>query len=135
MTPLIDVVMCLIIFFLIMGKLATDRGVNVRLPEARSGQDETSPHTLIITIAGLAADTPRVSGWAAQGLLVQVEGKEVIDALGVEGAVRSAILSEPMTSVQVRADRELSFGSVEPVLRAAGLGGAKSVRLAAEKPS
>jgi biopolymer transport protein ExbD len=64
---------------------------------------------------------------------VQVDGEPVADAKSLEAAVRGKILTAPLTSVQVRADRALTFGNVEPVLRACGQGGAKSVRLATER--
>lgn len=134
-TPLIDVVMCLIIFFLIVGKLSTERGIFVKLPQTGVGQEETSTSVVVITIAK-AADAAAMgieTTWAALGIGVQVDGKAVVDAKALENAVRAKIAEQPNTSVQVRADRELAFGSVEPVLRAAGMGGARSVRLATER--
>lgn len=131
--PLIDVVMCLIIFFLIVGKLASDRGMAVNLPKAASGRDEATSSVLVLTIAKAPADGPKV-GLALQGVIVQVDGKDAADLKEVEAAVRAKMQQDQSTSVQVRADRDLSFGVVEPVLRAAGKAGAKSVRLATEKP-
>ncbi|MFN7022096.1 MAG: ExbD/TolR family protein, partial [Phycisphaerales bacterium] len=66
-------------------------------------------------------------------ITVQVDGETVADAAALESAVRGRILAAPLTSIQVRADRALSFGNVEPVLRACGQGGARSVRLATER--
>src|SRR5262245_29295771 len=48
-TPLIDVVMCLIIFYLLVGKLATDRKVQIKLPESTVGA-EAEPEVLIVNI-------------------------------------------------------------------------------------
>lgn len=132
-TPLIDVVMCLIIFFLIVGKMSGDKGVAVRLPEARSGQEEASPAIMVVTIAKSLASG--ANGWGTLGISVQADGDAMPDAKTLESAVRGRLSDQPLTSIQVRADRELNFGMVEPVLRAAGQGGARSVRLAAEKPS
>lgn len=135
-TPLIDVVMCLIIFFLIVGQFAANRGMRVNLPAAGSGRDESSPAIMVITVAparaALAAGQPATS-WNAQGVSVEVDGQIVADAKGLEDAIRAQLLTVAATSFQVRADRELSYGSVEPVLRAVGQGGAKSVRLATER--
>lgn len=131
-TPLIDVVMCLIIFFLIVGKLATDRGIPVRLPQTGVGQEENAAAVMIVTVARAADGLPG-AGWAALGVVVQIDGQNVVDAKALENAVRAKMAVQPALSIQVRADRELSFGSVEPVLRAAGLGGARSVRLATER--
>lgn len=142
-TPLIDVVMCLIVFFLIVGKLASDRGVAVRLPRASSGQDENASAIMVVTVARLDQVRPVPStapgavggdAWARLGISVQVDGSYTGDAKALESFVRGRLSEQPTLSVQVRADRDLSFGAIEPVLRAAGQGGAKSVRLAAEKP-
>jgi biopolymer transport protein ExbD len=72
-------------------------------------------------------------GWKGYGITVQADGESISDPRALESAVRGKLLSAPMTSVQVRADRGLTFGNVEPVLRACGQGGAKSVRLATER--
>ena len=133
-TPLIDVVMCLILFFLIVGKLASERGMAVNLPKAASGREEAASGVLILTVAKANELTPK-SPLTTLGIIVQVDGKDVGDLKSVETAVAERLRSNASISVQVRADRDLSFGVVEPVLRAAGQGGAKSVRLATEKPS
>lgn len=139
-TPLIDVVMCLIVFFLIVGKLASERGVAVPLPKAASGREETNTNLLVITIArsGEAPAAGRIPPGApfnALGVMVQVDGKVVADTKALEGAVFARINEQPQTSVQVRGDESLLFGVVEQILRAAGQAGAKSVRFAAEKKS
>lgn len=134
-TPLIDVVMCLIVFFLIVGKLASERGMAVRLPQAVSGREENSARVLVVTIGRISADAERSAGFAAAGVIVQLDGKFMVDAKALEGQVFSRINEQPETSVQLRADRDLSFGLVEPVLRACRDAGAKNVRLATEKPS
>jgi biopolymer transport protein ExbD len=140
-TPLIDVVMCLIIFFLIVGKLSTDRGVQVRLPESIRGSDETSASVMIVTVARLGDPNSPLAegaqGWRTYGITVQADGESMSDAKALEAAVRGKLASAPGggagLSIQIRADRDLPFGSVEPVLRSCGQAGAKSVRFAAER--
>lgn len=136
-TPLIDVVMCLIIFFLIVGKLSTDRGTPVRLPKSIRGMEETSPTVMIVTIApaaapGAASDA-QPTGWAALGVSVQADGQVTDDSKALEAAVRGRLAESPGLSIQVRGDESLAFGAVEPVLRACGQAGAKSVRFAAQR--
>lgn len=133
-TPLIDVVMCLIIFFLIVGKLATDRGAPVNLPRTGIGQDEQSTALLVVTVVKVGADDPK-TGWGAYGVHVQADGQSLGFPKDLESAVRVKLAANPAASVQVRADRDLPYASIEPVLRAVGLGGAKSVRLATERAS
>jgi biopolymer transport protein ExbD len=139
-TPLIDVVMCLIIFFLLVGRLATDRGAAVRLPESARGHEEQSATVLVVTVTALPpesvnadAPSPRDGGFASIGVSVQVDGAAVTDGKALESAVRAKLATDINASIQVRADKELSFAAVEPVLRSCGNAGAKSVRLATEK--
>jgi biopolymer transport protein ExbD len=49
-TPMIDVVMVLIIFYLIVGKLAADQRSNIRLPESRTGSTEKAQERLVINV-------------------------------------------------------------------------------------
>ena len=139
-TPLIDVVMCLIIFFLLVGKLATDRGAAVRLPDSSRGHEESAATVLVVTITPLPAGAiianpadPRAGGFAGIGVAVEVDGQRIDDSKALESLVRAKLTQDAGASIQIRADRELSFAAVEPVLRSCGNAGAKSVRLAAEK--
>jgi len=136
-TPLIDVVMCLIIFFLLVGKLALDRGAQIRLPESRSGETDTAPDLLIINVFRTAAIDPVAAQAGSSSFVarVMVEGKQLASTGELETFLALRLAERPRTQIQLRADRELPFGLVEPVLRACARAGAKSARLAAEKPS
>lgn len=139
-TPLIDVVMCLIIFFLLVGRIAHDRGAAVRLPESTRGYEEQAATILVVTVTALpptpitaGAPSARNGGFAAIGVAVEVDGSAITNTGELENAVRGALAKDAQASVQLRADRELSFAAVEPVLKALGNAGAKSVRFATEK--
>lgn len=141
-TPLIDVVMCLIIFFLLVGKLASDRGAAVRLPESITGSDERAASVVVVTVSPLPGDPiaagvprPGESGWAAIGVSVQADGATLADAKELEAVARSALARDAGVSVQLRADRDLPYAAIEPVLRSLGLAGIKSIRYATEKRS
>ncbi|HMN41666.1 MAG TPA: biopolymer transporter ExbD [Phycisphaerales bacterium] len=131
-TPLIDVVMCLILFFLIVGKLSSEAGPMVRLPQTGVGQEEQSSSIMIVTVSRAAAEAPK-NAWTGYGIAVYSEGEELANPKALEAAVRGKLGINSAASVQVRADRSLPWGSIDPVLRAAGQGGAKSVRLATER--
>lgn len=132
-TPLIDVVMCLIIFFLIVGKLTSDRGKQVHLPDTRHGESAKAADPMVIDI--IKPEGGGGAHWLADLGQAFIIGTEVRDALSLENIVRDRILDRPATAIEIRADRELPFGAVEPVLRACGKAGARSVRLATEKRS
>lgn len=119
-TPLIDVVMCLIVFYLIVGKLAADKKARVALPKSDIGHVERDGKDLTITIVG-SAGSPEF----------YVEGKPTaIDA--IETLLRGRAEG---TGVQVRADRRLPFADVSPVIDACRRVGLASVKLTAERTS
>ena len=139
-TPLIDVVMCLIIFFLIVGKLTSDRGQQVKLPDSRHGESAKAADPMVIDVVKFEGGETGGGGgggaaWLAGLGRAFIIDREVPDALSLENIVRDRILDRPATAIEIRADRELPFGAVEPVLRACGKAGARSVRLATEKKS
>lgn len=116
-TPLIDVVMVLIIFYLIVGQLVMDRRGEVELPSAREGEQEDPRDRPIIVMIGAADE-------------VLVEGQRVEPARA--GRVVAGVLaSEPDRPVQIRGARTLPYRDVEPVLDALRDAGIRTVRLAA----
>jgi biopolymer transport protein ExbD len=126
-TPLIDVVMCLIIFYLMVGKLAGDRKTSVDLPETRVGA-EADPQVLVVNVVRTSG-----AGWPGNGAQVVVERTDVRDAEALERIVRDRLGSHPETVVQVRAEKELPWDLVRPVLRSCTRAGAANVRLASER--
>lgn len=124
-TPLIDVVMCLIIFFLLVGRLASDRQAGVQLPASKVGVDESASKSLVINV--LRGDGENPAG-------VVIDGK-VIDAQALKERLRLHAGATPESAplVQIRADRRLAYSSVSPVLAACREAGLKSVLLTAQR--
>ncbi|MBC7771685.1 MAG: biopolymer transporter ExbD [Pyrinomonadaceae bacterium] len=137
-TPLIDVVMCLIIFYLMVGKLATDRKSPVKLPESAIGA-AADPEVLIVNVlAGRAGHTPGVAGAAwpdatAGAAQVIVDGAPLAGPTMLENLVRERLLRNPALIVQIRAEQSFEYRIVAPVMKACTQGGATSVRLATER--
>lgn len=116
-TPMIDVVMVLIIFYLLVGKLAGDRRPAMALPASAASVEENAGDPIIVNVRA-------PSGTGAR---IEVEQRELnIDALSV--LLRTA---EPGRAVLVRAPRDMPWSGVEPVLRACRASG-RAVRLATE---
>lgn len=143
-TPLIDVVMCLIVFFLIVGKLASDASA-VRLPETAIGKLESAGKSVVVSIAkGDAPGSTPAADWGGIQARVFVDGQAVagenelvgllhdraVALLKTVGKTESDIAAVP---VHVRADRDLPYAAVEPVLRAAAKAGVPGVRLATQR--
>ncbi|MDX2131237.1 MAG: biopolymer transporter ExbD [Planctomycetota bacterium] len=120
-TPLIDVVMVLIVFYLIVGNLARERLAPVDLPATGVGTAEDAAPTLIITVAR-----------EGEGARVVVDGAPVA-AGALEGLLRARVPDPGTAIVQLRADRSLAYEDVRPVLDACRRVGLTSVRLVAER--
>lgn len=118
-TPLIDVVMCLIVFHLMVGHLVLERRGTARLPVTAVGTDEQRKRDpAVITVRRDGA--------------VLLDGVET-QAERVESAMAGRIAREPGLAVQVRADRELDFARVRPVLAGLQRAGVRGVELATER--
>jgi biopolymer transport protein ExbD len=126
-TPLIDVVMCLVIFYLMVGKLAGDRRAHVDLPDTRTGT-EARTETVVVNVVPATG-----AGWPAPGAQVLVERRPIESAQALEQIVRDRLSSRPGTVVQLRVEKELTWDMVAPVLRTCSRAGAKDVQLAADK--
>ncbi len=131
-TPMIDVIMCLIIFYLIVGKLSADQQVNVRLPQAYSGSEPSDERTLIISV--LPAEGGAGAPDATQGVRMLALGR-AIHPDELPALIRSRKLDDAETWVQVRADRSLGFGQIMPIVRACKDAGVSNLKLSVEPAS
>jgi biopolymer transport protein ExbD len=123
-TPLIDVVMVLIVFFLIVGKLAADRSAFVKLPVTSAGDPSVVRG---VTVALL----PSAEGSAGVPEIL-VDGQTVpLEQLGEALNLRLPELAggTQQTPVLLRADRGLPYGMVKPVIAACRGVGITSLRL------
>ncbi|MBU6414027.1 MAG: biopolymer transporter ExbD [Planctomycetes bacterium] len=126
-TPLIDVVMVLIIFFLIVGQMAAEQGARVKLPTSASGRSDAVAGDRVV-ISVIAATTP--AGLPAATIMVdrtQLSPRQLQDFLSTKLASASAL------NVIVRADRGLDYSLVQPTLDACRDAGVSSVNLIAER--
>lgn len=116
-TPMIDIVMVLIVFFLLVGQLALDRKGDVDLPESASGE-RADPAVLPISIAVEADGTVRIDG-AQKPLNILPTTLEVLRR------------QRPGSPVQIRADRTARYAGVRAVLNACREAGIEEIELAA----
>lgn len=127
-TPLIDVVMCLIVFYLMVGHLVIVRRGETDLPETRVGLTatrDTDPLAITVLLEDGAGDGSGEFGAPT----VLVDGVAIpIERLGSVVSGRRA--RDATLAVQVRADRGASYARIEPVLEACRVAGVTSVELA-----
>lgn len=120
MTPMIDVVFLLIIFFLVSSHLARrEQQLPLPLPHASTGQrpDERPAH---VTVHVLADGSLHVAGRTVDpaGLTALLVQRRQVHGAGL--------------AVRVRADRQVPFRQVEPVLVACSHAGIWHVSYAVE---
>jgi biopolymer transport protein ExbD len=122
-TPLIDVVMVLIIFYLIVGRLAMQRLEPLDLPVSALGSPDRAGTPLVVEVVAGGAAGVRIT---ADGVPVTPESLETL--------VRSRREGEPALVVQVRADRSTEYAAVAPAVEACRRAGLASVRLVTLRP-
>jgi len=115
------VVMVLIVFYLIVGKLASDRLARVDLPGSRVGKGDEPAGALVVNVVR--------HGDAAE---VVIDGQSLANAQ-LTDALKAAQAKHPDQPVHLRADRALPFSRIEPVLEACRQAGLKSVKLVAAR--
>lgn len=127
-TPLIDVVMCLIIFYLMVGHLASGRSSSVSLPSAGQGErvEKAAPIVLNLAPGDASSSTPD-----PEPLLTI--GSERVAMRDLPQRLKDLAALSPGAEVQIRADRRLAYGSVSPVLNACREAGLLSVKLVAQR--
>ncbi|HUO07420.1 MAG TPA: biopolymer transporter ExbD [Phycisphaerae bacterium] len=123
-TPLIDVMMCLIIFFLVCGKLAAQESNDkVIVPRAELGQQlpEQRDRLLINVVPRGSEQTV-----ATEEPLVYVRGGEIA-MNDLAKYLRDEKGKTPDVKVIIRADRNIPYQWIAPVLTACAQAGIKSV--------
>ncbi len=119
MTPMIDVVFQLIIFFLVSSHLARQEvQLKLPLPEAASGERETDPNAPRLTVNVLADGSLLLAGRTISANEVQQRLRERLGELGEDVEVR------------IRSHRDVPYESVEPLLVACAKAGVWNVTFA-----
>ena len=119
-TPMIDVVMCLIVFYLLVGNLAATSRPPVDLPRKDAGAAPAPDDPIVLTV-------DRDESGGARLLL----GAGEIAPGSLENELAAARAAHPRAALEVRAARTLAYGAVRPALEAARRAGFAGVRLVA----
>ena len=118
-TPLIDIVVQLIIFFLVASHFVRNENVEaVTLPEAtqHEADHEESPRRLVVTVT--ADRTMHVAGKA-------------VDLLAVEQMIVAGREADPNRfEVRIRGDRSVPYELIEPIMIACARAGVTDVKFA-----
>jgi biopolymer transport protein ExbD len=117
MSPLIDMVFLLLIFFVVTTSFVKESGIEVQRSTAATAEVKERGSIMI----GVSADGE-----------VWMEGKKV-DVRSVRGLVERALAEDPEAGVVVVADQGSETGEVVKVMDQCRLAGASSVSLAAKR--
>lgn len=133
LTPMIDIVFQLIIFFMVVAQITRHRAVELTPPmiDSRAGErtDDTIPPIVVHVIPGASAP-----GAPAYRLDDDVFERTEPGLTALARRVAESIARSPEAQVQVRADRLEDYARVRPALQAAHEGGATSVGLVTMSP-
>ena len=119
-TPMIDVIMVLIVFYLIVGQMAAESKRNMPLPIASSGSRHIASDPLVINV--LVQDG---------SVLIEVD-RRMLNPDELASLIEARLASRPATTVQIRVDRSRVYGAVEPIIAACRAAGVGTVRIATE---
>jgi len=117
LTPLIDMVFLLLIFFVVTTSFVKEAGIDVSRSTASTAEVKESATVMV------GVDTAGD---------IWMEGKKV-DARSVRGLVERALVEDPEAGVVIVADKGSETGQVVKVMDQCRLAGAKSVSLAARR--
>jgi biopolymer transport protein ExbD len=122
MSPLIDVIFLLLIFYAVTTQFVTDERLKLKLPEARTaeqvgrGQEEAPPEVLVASDGTV---------WIDQQLVPPNE---------LEARIRALVERSPDRQIILKGDQVADYGVVVKVLDTARSVGAKGVQMSAERP-
>ena len=119
MSPLIDLVFLLLIFFMVTTSFVRETGIDVQRPSASSAQLAQNGNILV-------AVSPKGT--------IHFEGKS-IDIRSLRAHITRALAENPEGSVVIIADKVSYTGKVIQVMDQCRLAGAKRVSIAATKSS
>ena len=119
-TPLLDIVFILLIFFIVTATFLREKGIDVRTPEDNEDEQDTIPPPALL----LAVQ---------EDGFVRVNNIRVIDPGSVKPVVQEFIAREPNGVVLVSAAPESESGVTVQVMDQAKDGGAPAVSLALQQ--
>ena len=122
MSPLIDVVFLLLIFYAVTTQFVTDERLKLKLPEAQTAEStgrgrEEAPSMVKVAVDGTV--------WI---------GDELVPEEQLEERLKRLVEKSPESAIILQGDKDADYGVVVHVLDLARLVGAKSIQMSAVRP-
>jgi biopolymer transport protein ExbD len=119
-TPLMDIVFIMLIFFIVTATFTREKGIDVRTPDNSPNEDDTvPPPALLLSV--------QEDGW------VRVNNVRIIDAQSTKPVVEEFMAREPKGVVLVSAAPTAKAGVTVTVMDQAKAGNATAVSLALQQ--
>jgi biopolymer transport protein ExbD len=119
LTPLIDIVFLLLVFFMLTAHFVQDESIAIQLPQAETAVSREDDAAVVVVL-----DTDG---------RIHMAGN-IIEAQALEGALRRALQGRSKKWVTLRGDRASDLGNAVTILDAARKAGAETVDVVTEKP-
>jgi len=129
MTPMIDVVFLLIIFFMLVSTFASAEQVRMSLPEPDKSQDESVKIVDRVLINGRIGPVSPISGERTVLYSVGPNRPQGLDRIA--GWLRNAKRGNPQVKVIIRADKRLRYEQVREVMEVVAETGIEQMSLVA----
>jgi biopolymer transport protein ExbD len=121
-TPLIDIVMCLIIFFMLVAKIGISTGADqsINIPATVLGKELTDPgQALTLNVRPTPGDEPMVTALVEASTNQPQEIKlidTVINTRPLLEVLKKIKANKPDLKIIIRGDAEMGYKYLEPVL-------------------
>lgn len=115
MTPMLDVVFIMLIFFIVTTSFVKEKSLDVNRPSNKPNQVKTESQVVLVSVDDTGA--------------VKVNNRQV-DIESVQANVESALAGKPDASVVVLVSKDAATGSLVKVLDQARSAGAKNLSIA-----
>jgi len=119
LTPLIDIVFLLLIFFMLTAHFVRDEGIDIQLPQAETAVSREDDAAIVVMLG--SDGKIRLSD-------------NIIEPDMLEAALRRALQKRSKKWVTLRGDRASDLGNAVSILDAARKAGAETVDVVTEKP-
>lgn len=135
LAPMVDVMMCLIVFFLLAARIVDAELRPIELPWAKSAASGVSAEggsriVINVQVTGENSVSYLITGWDGRDITdLSLKAEELAPLLTMKA--RDAAARQDEIRCVIRADREAAFSHVESVLRACGVAHIARVAFAA----
>ncbi|MCK4851106.1 MAG: biopolymer transporter ExbD [Phycisphaerae bacterium] len=126
LTPMIDVVFLLLIFFVLIAQSSRWRRAQVELPEPEPSAAKYVYSSGVLTITVICDEQGKLVAYQAQGQMISPEQVEVLTQ-----KLRDRKEADPQVEVNLRADRRADGQVVEALMAACAQAGISHVNLVA----